>query len=844
VSARRLPLVALLALLGGLAACNKTSARPGLRLNGPSAVAVFSGLTGRDPAALRPYLAVANERGDDLRILDATDGKAVLAPGLVMSLSVPTAPRPALLAAGSLADAGGAQADLLLVAPAGLAACDPAAPLRLVGCIQVVATWTPATALDPQLTLVVDDLAGGQDGELLSMVVLPVPEDDGAGGFRPAAGRVRVAAGLSGGRLLLADWARAGDGVSIALVAAAVHDLGFDAVALSAAPAPDLNHLYAASPDPIAGVEGVAELDVRGAVDQAPTVRAIRVDAPTSAVLVAKVRPFVALNEPTPKLDQFGPEVTRLYAAIDPNRGGADGPITCGRERPITCGLVVLDPSTGLPVPDPAGQLPSHAPISVPGTILGIAAIYPPSVGGILDDGTTAPDGSLGVLQKQATAAGERFTSTLAAVTTTTGSVVLVDLARGALALDRGVLATATGASPARIATAISTIPTVTTAPRLGLWDGRATPAPAVLTTDAAALLHLVTMTPGYTPSDSWAVLWEGPLPDLVSLPGQVQARADHTGLEWVAIQSSSGLTPEAGPFRGVGRLYDPRLLVRPGDIVEVTPDDEVACPLGKFELEVTAILAPTADHLGGAVSVVPRPAALQPTVTEGTSVVPADPACLDAGGRSTARVTFRAGGLILNGTAFGYGGRPQAQASAAGPGFSLAWADPAALTCPQLDDPTWPPATTCDQGCRDTCEQLLLSRKARRLFYMAEVCFLGDTACVERWGSSPLVDPTGPVVAFKAGWVYPAGSSGTERPVRGSVLTFGTASGQAASVRRPISGGQPLGAVLPGGMATFDRAGYTGLATDGVRVFTAYTGNLVLDFSPSQSAAAATVHR
>lgn len=829
MSARRQSSLVLLALLGALAACDKTSARPGLRLNGPSAVAVFQGLSSRDATTLRHYLAVANERGDDLRVLDADDGKAVLAPGLIMSLAVPTAPRPALLAAGGLADADGAKADLLVVVPAGLATCDPEAPYRLVGCLQVVATWTAATALAPGLTLVLDDLPGGQEGEVLSLLAMPVPEDDGAGGLRPAAGRVRVAAGLSGGRLLLADYARAADGVAIELAAAAVHDLGFDAVSLSASP--DLDRLYAASPDPIGGLEGVAELDVRGAVDQAPAVRAIQAGAPTTQVLAARVRPFVALKD-DPKLDEHGPEVLRLWAALEPSR--------CGREAPTTCGLAVLDPVTGLPVPDPAGELPAHAPIQVPGTILGITAIYPPRVGGLDIDGATAPDGA-GVLQRQATAAGERYVSTLAAVTSSTGSVVLVDLARGTLALDRAVLATASGADPARITRATSSSPSEATTPRLGLWDEAA---PGAVKTDE--LLELITMKPGYTPSDAWEVRWEGPLPGLVGLPGQYQAGAG-TVPAWVAIQSSSGATPASGPYRGVARLYDPRLLVREGDIVVVDPDDEVACPLGTFELEVTGHLKPTAataaDYPGGAVTVKPRPADQQPTVTVGTEVKRADPACLDAGGRSTAKITILAGGLILTGTAFGYAGRPVAQASAAEPGFSLAWADPATLSCPLLDDPTWPPATTCDlEACRATCDDLLRSRKARRLFYVAERCASTDTACIDRWkkGTDPQVNPVGPVVAFKAGWDR-AGS-----PVRSTVpvLTFATSSGQATALRRPLSGAQPVGAVLPAGMVTYDRTASTGLATDGVRVFTAYAGNLVLDFSPSQGASAITVHR
>jgi hypothetical protein len=307
-------------------------------------VAVYHGVTTRD-AALRSYLAVANARGNDLRILDAIDGTAVLAPGLIVSLSVPTQPRPALLAAGSLHDEVQA-ADLLVVAPVGLVACDPATG-RLSGCVQVVDTWNATTAVASRLTLDLGALAGEGETEILSLVVVPVPlaSVSEPGTFTARPGRARVVAGLAGGRLLVADYRRAADGVAIELDTSTfapdpatpdvtvteprvrIHDLGFTPGQLAASPR--LAHLYASSTDPIGAVEGVAELDLSdpgvsepGPAFTAPAVRAFDAGAPTTSVMAALVREFVdtPLAGTTTALtpDEYGPEVLRVYAALDP----------------------------------------------------------------------------------------------------------------------------------------------------------------------------------------------------------------------------------------------------------------------------------------------------------------------------------------------------------------------------------------------------------------------------------------------------------------------------------------------------------------------------------------------
>jgi hypothetical protein len=379
----------------------------------------------------------------------------------------------------------------------------------------------------------------------------------------------------------------------------------------------------------------------------------------------------------------------------------------------------------------------------------------------------------------------------------------------------------------------VSVKPTSAGLPALALWNDQ-----AEAVDDATLLPSLVTMKPGYTPSEAWTVWWEGVLPDLSLREAQLQVSLDplNPGPSWLAIQTSYGLNA-LGPYRGVARLYDPRLAVHVGDIVVITAQDPAACsPTGSFEVVVTELLPPTPDYPGGAVSVVRR-----------------DPAqtCLDdtpAPGRAAVQATFRSGGLLLTGISFGYGGRPEV-GDATGPGFSLAWQDPTPLSCPMLDDPTWPPAG-CDQACRTSCEQLILSRKARRSFYMAEQCQEADTACAERWKDkvtgkiNPLINPVGPVLAFRPTFKYPAGSTSTPPPARGGVMSIITSSGLATVLRQPLVSNQATDAVLPAGMTTFDRSAATRSANDGVRLYTAYPGGLVYDYTPSGAATTGLVYR
>lgn len=112
-----------------LAGCAKNTARPSAKMNGPQGVAVYRGLGADQPGVPRMLVAVANTRGDDLRIIDAVTDQVLAGPIVAAALSVPTAPLPSLIAAGSLqdpvAETNALRPDLLVVAPRGQVWIEP-----------------------------------------------------------------------------------------------------------------------------------------------------------------------------------------------------------------------------------------------------------------------------------------------------------------------------------------------------------------------------------------------------------------------------------------------------------------------------------------------------------------------------------------------------------------------------------------------------------------------------------------------------------------------------------------------------------------------------------------------
>jgi hypothetical protein len=351
--------------LAGLSACGSSSSTITVGFAQPSAVVAFRGFTpDRPDPDLRPYFAVANAARADLTLIDASDDTPILAPVIVRSLAVPVPdPRPTLLAASPLFVGADAEAkpDLLVVASSGTAA------------LQLVETWVASARVVDEADL--GALAPG--AAILALAAVPVP--DGA----TTQGRVRVVAALSGARLAVVEYARSPDGNGLGIVRGEVSvrplvagAAPFDAVSLAVNPNDPL-HLYAASPDPIGDVEGVAELTMTGAPADW-TIRGISARAPTRFVAAARLRERLAdwpppvPNTPYDDRSEIGTQVVdRVYAVLDPAR--------CGPDHRIGCGIAVLDPASGL-VPDYAGLMPYLAPIALPQRALGLAIAEPPAV--------------------------------------------------------------------------------------------------------------------------------------------------------------------------------------------------------------------------------------------------------------------------------------------------------------------------------------------------------------------------------------------------------------------------------------------------------------------------------
>jgi hypothetical protein len=812
----------LLAVLA-LAGCSKSTARPGAKFQGPQGVAVFRGYAIDQPGALRSLVAVANTHGDDLRLVDAVSNKVLSAPTQVAALSVPTEPRPSLIASGRLHDvaldgSALARADLLVVAPRSQVSRPLPAPAGTFGAvIQSVVTWEERTRVDATVDL--GDLV--PDAALTSLLVVPVPELV-AGAWRPKPGAARVLACTTDGFLVSIEATRDAATEAIHLALPVAQPLGF--ACLDLAVSSDGTRVYAASLDPVpaaGGVLGVAELDNTAPAGAMP-VRAIPARLGTTQVAAIDVAPFLANDPAVPELDLFGPAAPRVYAVLDPS--------ACGVDRSMPCGIAVIDPVAGGLAPDPAGELPYQLPIQIPGEVVDIAVAGPP-----------AHTDRAGYL-KFDPGTGMRWTTAIAGVSTTSGRIYLVDLAHFSVG---SVVAALTGPAPTRVISSGSTLPSTGSAD-IGLWSRPLTGAPTLQFGSLAA--PGVAVTPGYTSSDTFIVTYQGILPGLMSR--QALAHVTSGAPTWIAIQEATGLTaPGTSRWRGVARLYDPRLAVRIGDLVQVHGFPSGACSGGTFDLEITSLLPPGPLYPGGAVAVVPSP----------TQPAGADPACLPPGTDSTVTVSFRAAGLVLAGAITGYAGRPEIVLGApeSATPFELKYQDEGLLSCPIMpDDPqAWPPAAAdvaaCEAAvatCRATCEQLVLARRARRAFYVTEACPSTTTAlgqaCHDLWVTGhglqfPL--PKGPALAFRVGITDPAQGLTLKR---GATFHFSTGSGLSHSARTPSAGVTGSGSTAAYGVTFFDRSAATGAASDAIHGYAAFADNLVLDFAPWSGQAVATTIR
>ncbi len=868
--------LAALALLAG--ACGKTSSRPAAAFKGISAVAVFHGYFDGHPTELRAYAAVASPLGDELKFVDALDGTAVVGPAPVGPLSLPVLPRPSYLAATSLADqdAGGAaapQADLLVVASASPQPLAGAAPSVV---LEVVGTWDPIT----RVAATVDLGPVAPDATLLALLATPVPRPATGGGFEATPGRARVVAALTGGRLVTVEFARGAGGRVEQAGDPVLQVLGFEPLALAATAAGAL--IYVASPDPIpgpGGLLGVAELDGAG-TPGAFAVRALDARAPTVAVAALDVREFTGFTS-DPSLDTFtDTAATRVYAALQPG--------SCGRDALITCGVAVIDPALGGLAADPAGLQPFQQPIQVPGTVTSLSAVGASLV---------ATEPGLLVISP---GTGQRYTSGLLVAGSTTGQAYLLDPSHFAVPSDTDLLRFS---ARTRVSGFVSSRPVQADGrpyPKewmnLGVWDERTAdlPDPNVFVgTELATAAGVVKVTPGFTNTETWTIIWQDILPGLGGRRAQVHG--DGAGLTWVALQDPTGLTGPGGVpvLRDVARLYDPVLSVRVGDLVVVDATRVEACRAdpagtltpphagrgGLFDLRITAILPPTAAAPGGSVAVTPVPDADQPRnpVLDATGNVEfnldgsikttvGDPHCLDGlTGEQAVLASIRSPALLLTGSSSGVVGRPEVVADPPGGvlPFEVTWQDEGALpACPILLEPgqAWPPPaaaiSACEAdaaACRSNCERVVVNRRVRRLYYLTDRCAPADTDagkttegvnCLARWAHLTFPFPLGPVLSFKIGVVDGEGNQvnglGGAVPLkllRDTIIRMDTSSGIVPTSRTPHLGGAASSASLPTQASWFDRAAVTGNANDSVHAFVGFGEGMLLDFGTNQSA-------
>jgi hypothetical protein len=221
--------------------------------------------------------------------------------------------------------------------------------------------------------------------------------------------------------------------------------------------------------------------------------------------------------------------------------------------------------------------------------------------------------------------------------------------------------------------------------------------------------------------------------------------------------------------------------------------------------------------------------------------------------------VSFQAAGgdgLLLTGSQLGYLGRPalnvpyvlryRADPSETGlPAWAYQDEEALAAACPLADwdgsFPLAPAVETCGgAGCdRDLCEHLVLARKVRRRYHLAEDCS-SDATCLSRYPAATFPIVNGPALSFRVGHQIAAGATTTSR-IRGLLtLSFSTSSGL-TSVTANVGGAtsNPVAAM------TFDRTPYRqDDPSVGYRFIVTYPGNQVADVSPSVNPVSSAVVR
>jgi hypothetical protein len=860
VTTRRL--VALLAL--AVAACTSQPSL-GSRFDGPTAVVAFRGFSRKD-VAIRDYVAVASSRGDELRLLDPADLQPVLSPGAVFPLSIPTAPRPLLLASAALGDLdanGNPLADVLVAASAGGATSDSAGPA-----LQLIETWDATNRVAQTVPLT--GLAAGS--EILCLVGMPARA---ASATLPAA-NARILVGASGvggidGQLAIVEFTRAQDG-SGAVVSgtATVKALGFAPADIAVGP--EGATIFVATRDPITTTDptfgqvfGVARIDASGDIVSGPVTALaagpkdpdnLQIGAGTIAVAAASNVPERTVNSSVVSSPEtFTPTATPVlvYAALDPS--------SCGKGKPIDCGIVTIDPaktltadaaSAGSLVADPAAADPAflipdsgpsavavadraqkyRAPMPVPGVPLHIAIGVPPASG---TQRFTTDSLNPGIpLLSMAPGTGERKSGAVAMVASSDGNVYWLDLSRWGPPSDVSVTRGAQPPSSTRVGVTSVTPAALNGSYQLGLWLDVAPfgtdPFTPAVQADASGIASAIDVWPGFTDADTWTLAYQGPLPSLSARPGLLGTSSTGT---YAAIQTRTGVIATS--------IADPSLGVRIGDIVEVSGVCEATVaavlpasdPASAAELDAlaaaTGVSFKEGEDRGGAVRLNP-PDPLGVTCRVDQLPAPGPP--------SDATITVRSSGMVLSNLKLGYLGRPVLSRPSDDPAattFSVSWSS-------ALDGPT-APAT------RDAQEAQAVARKARRRFYPSDppcpIAAAGTegglaSGCYGS-GMKRLTDPLapGPIIRFRVG-LSPSDAVGL--PVRGDSIVLVTQAGLSQTFRKPSTGGAGAGGAIAFDRTALDPAGkakaqFAGQENDPILFFEPYLDDQVLVFSPSQSA-------
>jgi hypothetical protein len=870
---KRLVLLAALAF----AACSSGSPIIPAGFHGPVAVVPFVGINPAEPqAGLVPLLAVASFRSDELGLVDPNLDAPVPAPNVAWALSIPTLPRPSLLASGSLHDG---KADLLAVAGS--------APS-----VQIVGTWLDGTGEYGVVETMNLSQEVGAGSQILSMVVAPVPAGPATGSPAMApvtSGTVRLIVGVddpldrTSGKLVVLDMVRRPDGSIGPAGAPVVKRLGFGPVAL--APSPDNVHLYIATRDFIhdsfgSVVLGLAEVDTSPGTSATWPIRGFDArNAPTTTVAAA----FVG-ERSEPAFFIFDEPKLRVYASLDPSG--------CGSQRDIDCGVATFDPALGGLASDPAPPGPPgsrvprqsyRTPFNIPSLALAVGIAYPPEVPGSVAPsvpfgsqvcfspavaGVTLPlcpnvteipggppfnlEGFPQPFMLQAPSSGQLWTSVVGLVTAVDGLAYVQDLGRYGPVNALAMLSDPTTRTSAVGSNAVGPLgpygnsaffgfPPGTAA--IGLWQDHPTGSGAVPTV-ASATADLVAATivwPGFTRDDHWLVSYQGVLPGFTQRRSVLGLAADgnlYVAIQDAAVPSLNGELPASSYWVTGAIVTRPELGLHtlerdgaPGDIALFLLDND-PCPSTRPNWvpagQGTPVYDPTRPpmaHEAVLTSIIPENPDLYPggamrLVPAADAAMASEYACLVSWFRRPENVGWVLTAFRNNPPSTDYARGTWVRAG----GFLLAGASTGYAGRPVLDvryDLAW----ADESGLSG--EALLLARKARRFYY-------ASAYPTQQYAGFPeMTDPMqpGPALGFRLGRFCVTALVGcnaqTSPPARDAGVDFYTQSGFVAMSRHPsnTSGGNFV--------TSFDKSVFPGQEYRGTVFYSTFIGDALMMIPP-----------